>query len=86
MDYRLFNMGTDVNACDCTPGCMDTIRESALKIDWEKKSLAAPGNRTCVVGVPVRRTTNRATPVDNHMECEQKEGTEKLNPFPDIRT
>ena len=24
MDYRIFNMHTDVNACDCTWGCMDT--------------------------------------------------------------
>ena len=22
-------------------GCMDAVRESALKVDWEKKSLAA---------------------------------------------
>ena len=23
-----------VNACDCTQGCTDTKRESALKVDW----------------------------------------------------
>ena len=28
MDYGIFNVHTDVNACDCTRGCMDTVRES----------------------------------------------------------
>ena len=36
MDYKIFNVRTDVNACDCTRGCTDTVRESALKVDWEK--------------------------------------------------
>ena len=30
MNYRIFNVRTDVNACDCTRGCTDTVRESAL--------------------------------------------------------
>ena len=38
MDYRIFNVRTDVNACDCTQGCTDTRKrvctESRL---WEKK-------------------------------------------------
>ena len=29
----MFNVRTDVNACDCTRGCMDTVRESDLKVD-----------------------------------------------------
>ena len=37
MDYRVLNVRTDVNACDCTQGCTDTVRESAPKVDWEKK-------------------------------------------------
>ena len=37
MDYRIFNVCTDVTACDCTWGCMDTIRESALKVDFGRK-------------------------------------------------
>ena len=32
MDYRMFSVHTYVNACDCTRGCMDTVRESALKV------------------------------------------------------
>ena len=32
-DYRIFNMGTDVNACDCTWECTDTVREFTLKVD-----------------------------------------------------
>ena len=37
MDYRIFNVRTDVNACDCTRGCTDTGRESALKVDPGRK-------------------------------------------------
>ena len=37
MVYGIFNVCTDVNACDCTRGCTDTVRESALKVDsWRK--------------------------------------------------
>ena len=36
MDRRIFNLRADVNACDCTWGCTDTARESALKVDCEK--------------------------------------------------
>ena len=39
MDYRIFIMHTDVNACNCTRACMDTERESALKADWEENLL-----------------------------------------------
>ena len=62
MDYGIFNVRTDVNVCDCTRGCTDTVRESTLKVvSGRKKSLAAPGNRTCVGSVPVRCCTNWAT-------------------------
>ena len=37
MDYEIFNKCTDVNACDCTQGCTDTLRESALKVDPGRK-------------------------------------------------
>ena len=36
-DYRIFNVHTDVNACDCTRGCTDTVRESALNVDCGRK-------------------------------------------------
>ena len=39
MDYRVFDMHTDVTACDCIQGCTDTIRESALKVDSGRKIL-----------------------------------------------
>ena len=42
-------------------GVRTHARESALKIVSRRKSLAAPGNRTCLSGVPVRRSTNWAT-------------------------
>ena len=38
MDYRIFIVHTDVNACDCTQGCSDIVRESALKVDSGKKT------------------------------------------------
>ena len=37
MDYGIFNVYTDVNARDCTLGCTDTVRESALKVDSGRK-------------------------------------------------
>ena len=33
MDHGIFNVRTDVNACNCTRVCADTVRESALKVD-----------------------------------------------------
>ena len=42
MDNGIFNVHTDVNACDCTRGCTDTIRESALKVDSRKKKRKKP--------------------------------------------
>ena len=38
MDYEIFSVRTDVNACNCTRGCTDTLRESALKIGSGKKN------------------------------------------------
>ena len=58
MDYGIFNVRTDVNACDCTRECTDTVRESALKVDPGRKILCRSGNRTCVSGVPVRCLTS----------------------------
>ena len=39
MDYGIFNVRTDVNACDCARGCTDTVRESALKADSEGEKI-----------------------------------------------
>ena len=37
MDYRIFNVITDVNTCDCIPRCTDTVRDFALKVDSGRK-------------------------------------------------
>ena len=37
MGYGIFNVLTDVNACDGTRGYTDTVRESAQKVDSERK-------------------------------------------------
>ena len=36
MDYGIFNVRTNVNACDCTRGCTDTVKESALKVEFRR--------------------------------------------------
>ena len=59
--YGIFIVRSDVNTCDCTQGCTDTIRVCTESWLWGEKFLAAPGNRTCVDGVPVRCSTNWAT-------------------------
>ena len=33
MDFRIFNVHTDSNACNCTQGVQTHVRESALKVD-----------------------------------------------------
>ena len=37
MDHGIFDVRTEINACDCARGCTDTVRESALKVDSERK-------------------------------------------------
>ena len=37
MNYRAFNAPADVIECDCTWRCVDTVRESALKVDPGRK-------------------------------------------------
>ena len=43
MDYRIFNVRTHGNACNCTRGCMDAVRESALKVDSGRKLPCSTG-------------------------------------------
>ena len=62
---RIINVGTDVNAFDCTPGCTDTVRETALEAVWEKNSLPHRGLEPASVlrlGFSVGRSTNWANP------------------------
>ena len=46
MDYGIFNVRTDVTACDCTRGCTDTVRESALKVvsGWKNPGRTGESN------------------------------------------
>ena len=37
MVYEIFNVRTDVNACDCAQEYTDTVSESALKVDTGRK-------------------------------------------------
>ena len=43
MNYGIFNVHTDVNACDCTWGCTDTVTGSALKVDSGRKITRCTG-------------------------------------------
>ena len=45
MDYGIFNMCTDVNACNCTWGCVDTIRVCTESWLWEKNPLLHQGTK-----------------------------------------
>ena len=43
--FGIFNVHTDVNACDCTWGCTNTVREFELTADHGgEKSILAQGN------------------------------------------
>ena len=54
-DYRIFIVCTDVNACDCTRRCTDTVRESALKVGSGKKKIPRrAGESNCFSGETVR--------------------------------
>ena len=62
MDYRIFCVRTYVNACHCTQVCTDTVRESALKVDWERNPLPyrgiAPASAACRSGaLPTQPTS-----------------------------
>ena len=49
----VFDVGSNVNACDCSRGCANTVRESAQKVDSVgDKSFAAPVSRTYVSSAP----------------------------------
>ena len=37
--FGIFNVHTDVDACHCTRGCTDTVRESALEVDSGGKKI-----------------------------------------------
>ena len=55
----IFNVRINVKARDCIRGLyMHRKRVCTRKLTLRKRSLAAPGNRTCLSGVPVRRSTN----------------------------
>ena len=61
IDYRIHVERTDVHTRNCTRGCTDVVKSLHWKSALGEKSLAAPGNRTCVSGVPVGRSSNWAT-------------------------
>ena len=55
MDYRSFNVRMRLH----TQWCTDTARESALNVDSGRKiPYRTRGNRTCLSGVLVQRSTN----------------------------
>ena len=56
MDYRIFIMHTDVNACDLTWGCTDTERVCTEGWLWEENPLLHQGNRTCISNMRVWRS------------------------------
>ena len=49
----IFNVRTYVSACNCTRGCTDTVRESALKVDSGTKGPYRTGESNRLSGEPV---------------------------------
>ena len=47
--YRIFSVHTDINACDCTQGCKDTISLCTESWLWEKNSLLHRGIKSASV-------------------------------------
>ena len=62
MDYRIFNVHTDVDACSYTQGCTDSIRESSLKVHSGRPIPCRTVNQTYLSGVLVQRSTKWAKP------------------------
>ena len=60
-DHRIFNVRTDTNACECPRGVFGHRKRVCTENWLVEKTLAAPENRTCGGGVPVRCSTNWAT-------------------------
>ena len=57
MDYGMFNVHTNVNACDCTRGCTDTRKRVCTESwHWEKNPLPhrgiEPASAACRSDVP----------------------------------
>ena len=85
MDYGIYNVHTDVNAYDCTRGCTDIVRESALKANWEKNPLLHRGIEPVPVGpmvyqlsyIPIGKQTNKQT---NTQQQQQQHTHTHTNP------
>ena len=72
MDYRIFNVRTNVNACDCAWGCANTERESALKVDSGRKILCRTGESNLFqrrAGPTLYQLSYIPTPFDSLHSC-----------------
>ena len=59
--FGIVNIHSDVDVYDCTWGCANTIRESALEVDWKENPLSHQGLKTQVniaTGFSVQHSTN----------------------------
>ena len=61
MDYRIFNVHTDVNACDCARECMDMYESLHWKLTLGETFLAAPGDQTCISSMTLKCSPSWAT-------------------------
>ena len=62
IDYRILNVSTNINACDCTRGYTDTARDSAPQVDCEKRIPCRTGG---IEPAPVA-CRSHALPVELH--------------------
>ena len=51
--FGIFNVCSDVDACDCTRGLYGHLSVDSLEVDSGRKSLAARGTRTRVIIISI---------------------------------
>ena len=74
MDYGIFNVRTDVNACNCTRCVRTHVRESAVKDDREKNPLPHRGIEPALVAcrsdaLPTELHPQPSVPVTSLLLC-----------------
>ena len=56
----IYNAHTDVDSCDCTRGCTDTVRESALKVESEGVGGGGGRHNTSIPTTQLETCENKA--------------------------
>ena len=82
MDYEIFNVRMNINACDCTWGCTaHRKRVCTASWLWEKNPFPHRGNRSDISGVTVQRSASWtiSPPFKSDVELTGKKEKERQN-------